>query len=249
VSVLIKLVSLEYGVMAQDLEWRIANGDEGALKLIRDTAEQDYPNLAVFEDVDDLDSMHRALDEVESYWDDPTELIIFDFVDLLTYGDAAAEGATRQKIKAIKAFGRKRAPLMALHQTSRTAGADGAEQTISSGSFGGESEATYLVGVRRKRDYWGAAIRELEEKRRRSTSWGKKDDEKLDEARWQLRQHLDTVTFTLLKNKRPPCTLVSEADFQLDANTGRISTLDRAFTDSSTLGAAQKALLHQEGMF
>lgn len=249
VSILLKMVAIEHGVSAVDLEYRISQGDKDAIALIRSTAEVDYPNLAVFEDVNDLQTMTRAMEETCDAWSAAADLVIFDFVDLLTNGGDISEGATAHKINSIKAWGRQQAPMMALHQTSRSSGADGAEMTISSGAYGGESAATYLIGVRRKRDYWGGVVRELEERKRRSSKWGNQDQERLEDARYELKAHRDTVTFNLLKNKRPPGGLVDEADFKLDAETGRISTIEKSFMPSSTLGAAQRALQRQEEMF
>jgi hypothetical protein len=40
--------------------------------------------------------------------------------------------------------------MLVLHQSSRTAGADGKKMTISSGAYGGEQQATHILGVRRK---------------------------------------------------------------------------------------------------
>jgi hypothetical protein len=112
-----------------------------------------------------------------------------------------------------------------LHQSSRTAGKDGQAVTISSGSFGGEQQATHLIGVRRRKNEIIAAIKEMEEKIGSAANPKPEWDDRLADLRYDLGVHQDTVTFNLVKNKRPPCHLVDDTDFVLDKETGRIEQL------------------------
>ena len=41
----------------------------------------------------------------------------------------------------------------------------------------------------------------------------------------QIPRHRDTITVSLVKNKRPPMTLVDDIDFRLDRETGRLLPL------------------------
>src|SRR6478752_3511904 len=46
-----------------------------------------------------------------------------------------------------------------------------------------------------------------------------------DALMYDLEKHRYTITVNLVKNKRPPSTLVDDLDFELDAATGRIMPL------------------------
>jgi KaiC/GvpD/RAD55 family RecA-like ATPase len=232
VLVLVKLASLVHGVSAEDLEQRIANDDPEAIEMVRSVAATEFPNLAVFDQGLDIREMDRAIAEVTDHWGNPPELLIFDYLDLL---QGAGEDVP-SKVNNIKAWGKRHGcPLMLLHQSSRTAGADGRAVTISSGGFGGEQQATFMVGVRRKKSELIARIKELEEKIAASSKDPSLLEVKLDEARYDLSVHQNTVTFSLVKNKRPPSRLVDDMDFTLDQNTGRIQTFNQRATHRNNM--------------
>ena len=84
---------------------------------------------------------------------------------LTTYDLVEAGRTVPDKATFLKGFGRRHdIPMLVLHQTSRHAGADGAKLTMSSGSFGGEQQATAVIGVRRKKYQIAHEINELIEK-------------------------------------------------------------------------------------
>lgn len=224
VLVLIKLVSLVHGISAEDLEERIRVNDQDAIEMVRSTARDEFPRLAVFDQTMGIPQMHAALDEAEASWGGKADAVIFDYADLLE-GFDEPKGA----INALKKFGKRRnAPMIVLHQSSRSSGKDGQQVTISSGGFGGEQQATFLIGVRRKKSELIAEAIELRKKLRYP---GPRTDisqieDLLSEVEAGLRQHSNTVTFNLVKNKRPPSRLVEELDFILDDQTGNIRQLD-----------------------
>jgi KaiC/GvpD/RAD55 family RecA-like ATPase len=221
VLVLIKLVSIVHSISAEVLEQRIANNDSEAIEMVRSTAGSHFPNLAVFDQGMGIEQMHAALDEAEAAWGDRAQAVIFDYADLLVGVDDS-----RLAITALKSFGKARhAPMIVLHQSSRTSGADGKTVTISSGGYGGEQQATFLVGVRRKKSELMAQILDLKQRIKTSTKDTSVLEDMKEEAEYELRQHENTVTFNLLKNKRPPSRLVAELDFELDPDTGRIRQL------------------------
>jgi hypothetical protein len=113
--------------------------------------------------------------------------------------------------------------MLVLHQTSRSAGAEGAKLTMSSGSYGGEQQATAIIGVRRKKYQLMAEMNEIIEKLDRSHS--ERAQERLDEIRYLMTIHEYTVSLSLLKNKRPGGQLVDEIDYELDLHTGRLREL------------------------
>lgn len=244
VLILVKLTSLVTGMSADELEERIATGDTDAEQLVRNTALNEFPNLAVFDDSLTLDQMATAVNETEEAWGNTCEGVIYDYLELLP-GDGDVPG----KFNAIKGWGKRmRVPLWVLHQSSRSRGADGAQVTISSGSYGGEQQATHLIGVRRKAKEAEARIRELRDKIRTQSKPGEHLYEQLQEAEYDLETHRNTVTFNLLKNKRPPSRLVDDMDFTLDWRTGAIRPFNmRTDTGRTTTAGAAAAQRRFDG--
>jgi hypothetical protein len=164
--------------------------------------------------------MERGYNEVCDVWNQAPELVVVDFLELVQAGETVPEKATF-----LKGFGRKHdVPMLVLHQTSRHAGADGKKLTMSSGSYGGEQQATAILGVRRKKYEIQSEITELIEKLNRSSS--ERTQERLDFLRYEQKIHEHTVTVNLLKNKRPAGQLVDDVDFELNAATGRLRDLN-----------------------
>lgn len=218
--VLTKLTCIHHRIDARELEARVAADDADAIELLRRTAEEDFPNLAVFDQPLTGADMERAYGEVCDVWGRVPELVVVDYLDLVEAGETVPDKATF-----LKSFGRRHdIPMLVLHQTSRTAGADGAKLTMSSGSYGGEQQATSIIGVRRKKYQIMAEINELVEKLDRSHN--ERAVERLDFLRHDLKIHEFTVTVSLLKNKRPAGQLVDDVDFELDINTGRLRELN-----------------------
>lgn len=91
---------------------------------------------------------------------------------------------------------------------------------MSSGSYGGEQQATSIIGVRRRKYEIASEIIELQEKLARNHS--DKAQERLDSLLYDQRIHEYTLTLSLLKNKRPAGQLVDDVDFELDIRTGRL---------------------------
>ena len=220
--VLTKLTCIHHRIDARELEARVAADDAEAIDLLRRTAEEDFPNLAVFDQPLAASDMERAYNEVCDVWGRVPELVVVDYLDLVEAGETVPDKATF-----LKSFGRRHdIPMLVLHQTSRTAGADGAKLTMSSGSYGGEQQATSIIGVRRKKYQIAAEINELIEKLDRSHS--ERAQDRLDYLRSEAKVHEFTVTVSLLKNKRPAGQLVDDIDFELDTATGRLTDLGGA---------------------
>lgn len=217
---LIKLACLLHGVDANVIEQRVADNDPEAISLLRSTASQYFPKLAVFDQVMSLNDMEQALDEIREMWGQP-HLMVFDYLELLQGGGEDVPS----KANTLKAFGKRHnIPLLVLHQSSRHAGADGKKQTISSGAYGGEQQATHIIGVRRKRFEIESQIRELEE-RLDTAKNAERVLERLDSLRYDLRIHQNTVTVNLVKCKRPSSALLDDIDFEIEHGTGRLTRL------------------------
>jgi hypothetical protein len=211
---------MHHGIDARELEARVAVDDQEAIELLRRTAEEDFPNLAVFDQPLTSSDMERAYGEVCDVWGQVPDLVVVDYLDLVEAGETVPDKATF-----LKGFGRRHdVPILVLHQTSRHAGADGAKLTMSSGSFGGEQQATSIIGVRRKKYQIAHEMNELIEKLDRSHS--ERAQDRLEFLRHEQRVHEHTVTVSLLKNKRPAGQLVDDIDFELEPTTGRLRELD-----------------------
>ena len=144
--VLTKVTSITHGVGARELESQVAKGDRAAIDLLRSTATEKYPNLAVFDGTLTPRTMSEGLAEAEEVWGEKVDLIIIDYVDLFEHGESVP-----QKFNWLKAFGIDHyVPMIAIHQASRSSGSNGKEMDIDSGGYGGEQQATFLIGVRRK---------------------------------------------------------------------------------------------------
>ena len=91
---------------------------------------------------------------------------------------------------------------------------------MSSGAYGGEQQATSIIGVRRKKYEIQSEMIELAERLERNHS--EKAQDRLESLKLDQRIHEYTLTLSLLKNKRPAGQLVDDVDFELDIRTGRL---------------------------
>jgi KaiC/GvpD/RAD55 family RecA-like ATPase len=222
--VLTKLTSALHGVGARELEARIREDDDTATRLLIETAEQ-YSKLAIFDESISVVDMDNMLDEVRHAMGTQPKAVIFDYCELLEGPDDV-----KAKMTALKAWGkRQKVAMFVLHQTSRTSGSGGRKVGIDSGAFGGEQQATHVIGVRRKKYMHMAMMTLLEEKISNATN-----PKSIEEYKSRIRQietvdlprDLDTVTVSLVKNKRPPCDLVDDIDYKIDLGTGRVRRVE-----------------------
>lgn len=219
VAVLTKLTSAIYGVSAAEIERRLQQQDQQVVDMLNDVARR-FANLAVFDDNVTLHQMDQAMESFVEKVGRP-KYAIFDYADLLNH-----EGETIQKLDALKKWGKEwDIPFIVLHQSSKTAGAGGQKVTIESGTHGGHGQATIMIGVRRKINLLRHQVDVLEEKlentQREDTA--KRIREKIYEIEHDLiPRHEDTITVNLVKNKRPPMTLVDDLDYKLIRETGRL---------------------------
>ena len=108
---------------------------------------------------------------------------------------------------------------------------------MSSGAYGGEQQATSIIGVRRKKYEIGAEIQELRERLDRNHN--ERAQERLESLIYDQRIHEYTITLSLLKNKRPGGMLVDDVDFELDIKTGRLWELKNGELPDQYLRGAQ----------
>lgn len=222
--VLTKLTSALHGVGAEELEARIQQDDQQARELLISTAER-YGQLAIFDESVSVVDMDNMMEEVSAAFGRKPMGVIFDYAELLEGPDDV-----KSKMTALKAWGkRQQVAMFVLHQASRTSGGGGKKMQIDSGAFGGEQQATHVVGVRRKKYMHMAMLTMLEEKIANASN-----PKAIEEYKNRIRQietvdlprDMDTVTVSLVKNKRPPCRLVDDIDYKIDEGTGRVRRID-----------------------
>lgn len=230
---LIKLACLVHKIPGRELEQMIADNNKDGLEMLEQTAREWFPNLAVFDQFMNLSDMEKAMIEVDTYLGQP-RLMVFDYLELLS-GDETIPA----KANTVKAFGKRHnIPLIVLHQSSRTAGADGKKQTISSGAYGGEQQASHIVGVRRKKFEIEGQIRDILEKLDKSNA-SERLLERLDMLRYDAQLHENTVTINLVKCKRQDAHLLDDMDYEIEAGTGRLLRLAGPVPPSMTADNAK----------
>ena len=234
--ILLKLCCMSSGFNAEILESRIRGGNEEAKVVLKTAAVDTFQNLIVVDESLGLGAMTQAVKEATEYWGAPPECIIVDYLELMqgnSFSDDASANV-KAKSQSLKRWVKDQAcPVVVCHQATRSKGAPGEPITMLSMAYGGEQEATMVIGVRRKRD-----------------------DQKLDS--WERQCEQDTITLHLAKNKRPPARVTAPdgLDFAMDPNTGLIRPLregDRqgqtAITTSEVGNSAADALrIAQERM-
>jgi len=211
-----KLASLVWDVPAAILEERVQRGDREAMRMLDETVEE-FPHLLIFDRPLSPKLMRRSYEEATDWWGQDGDLVVVDYLDLVQAGESLAS-----KADAVKMFGTDNdVPVMLLHQTSRSAGANGRPMRIDSGNFGGETWATFQLGVWRKYD---AITHELGELRGRQFL----KDWELDRVAHLEREqavHRYTLTVNLNKNKRPGGQRIEDGiDFEL-YDTGHLRML------------------------
>jgi len=212
--VLAKLASLVFDVSARLLERKVAEGDRGALRMLDETLEE-FPDLLIFDRPITPKLLRESYEEACQHWGEEGDLVVVDYLDLVQAGDHLAN-----KADAVKAFGTEyEVPLILLHQTSRSSGANGRPMRIDSGNQGGEVWATYQLGVWRKRHAIQWELAEMYH-RQKLADW---ELTRMAELQHDLVVHDRTITVNLNKNKRPGGQLIEDGiDFEL-ADTGHLT--------------------------
>lgn len=216
--VLSKLAAMHYGISAEDIEHRIKANDQSTVDMVRRAANHDFRNLIVIDDSLTLTQCSQALAEAQDWWGGPADLIVFDYLELIP-GDLEGGEGVVAKAQALKRWTKgSGAPVVCLHQSSRSSAPRGQSAGMNSGKFGTEQEAIMLLEVYRKRE-----------------------NESLDE--WERARHQNTLTCRLVKNKRPP-SKVGEVDLFIDPSTGAIRSLrdEDMITVGTPMSSADQAL-------
>ena len=203
--ILIKLACMHLGISAEELEHRIRKHDAEARRGLQEVATAQFSNLLVVDESLGLTAIDKAVAEATSYWGAPPELIIIDYLSSMQGNghNDDEDGGVKRKVAALKRWCKAQPfPTVCLHQNTRSRGGPGEPVTLMSVAFGGEQEATMIVGVRRK-----------------------KDSQELDE--WARNAHEKTITLHVVKNKRPPgrCTPRDGVDLYMEPLTGVIRML------------------------
>jgi len=216
--VLAKMISMHYGINAEIVEEGIRTNDADMIRLVRHAANHDFKDVIVVDDSISIKQAARALDEAQDMWGAPADLVVLDYLELLS-GDADGLDGVVAKSQGLKRWSKEAdIPLIVLHQSSRTSAPRGQSGGLNSGKYGGEQESIFVFDV-----------------------WRKREDESLDEfdrQRWR-----NAVSVGLFKNKRPP-SKKGTVDLFLDPATGAIRTLrdeDMAVPGQTMTTAAEAA--------
>jgi replicative DNA helicase len=216
--VLSKLVSMHYGISAEDVEAEIKKGNQQTVDMVRKAAAHDFKNLLVIDDSLTLGQMARAYDEAVDFWGGPADLVVVDFLELIP-GEDGADGVVA-KSQALKRWTKQaNVPVLCLHQASRSSGSRGQSAGMNAMRYGGETEAIMVLEVYRKLE-----------------------DESLDE--FDRKRHANSLTVNLCKNKRPP-SKKGEVDLFMDPENGQIRAFrdEDAFSFGVPLQSAEQAMM------
>jgi replicative DNA helicase len=216
--VLSKLVSMYYGISAEDVEAEIRKGNQQTIDMVRKAAAHDFKNLLVIDDSLTLGQMARAYDEAVDWWGGPADLVVVDFLELIP-GEDGADGVVA-KSQALKRWTKQaNVPVLCLHQASRSSGSRGQSAGMNAMRYGGETEAIMVLEVYRKLE-----------------------DESLDE--FDRKRHANSLTVNLCKNKRPP-SKKGEVDLYMDPENGQIRAFrdEDAFSFGVPLQSAEQAMM------
>jgi hypothetical protein len=219
----IKLLSMVSGIDAEELESLARSGDVDVLNLI-DQADSIFPNLWIVDQPLSFGAMEREVEAATREWGAPPHAVAFEFLGLIPNGDGGSDAgaALIGKAQSAKRWAKDCDwPTLLLHQGTRGQCPPGKPVTITSMAYGGEAEATMMLGARRK-----------------------SMDEDLDDH--DRRRHAHTVTLHVVKNKRPPGRKTSHEgiDFYIDPGTGLIRPLkDGDVNLNAAADAARRAAL------
>ena len=92
--ILTKLTCIYHGIDARELERLVAIDDKDTIDLLRQTAEENFPNLAVFDQPLTALDMERAYNEVCDVWGQIPDLVVVDYLDLVEAGETVPDKAT-----------------------------------------------------------------------------------------------------------------------------------------------------------
>lgn len=194
-QVLTKLVCMLTGSNAERLEERVKAHDQAAVDRVRRIAREDLANLVVVDGGMHLRDLSTVVSEAEDHWGCPLAALGVDYLDLLKTDDSDVEG----KSQSLKAWVVEQSfPTITIHQGSRGNSGGGKKLAMNAMKYGGEAEATFVLGVRRLRD----------------------DPENEGNMRVQ-----DTVEISLIKNKRPP-SKIGEFSYYLRPESGLVVDLE-----------------------
>lgn len=211
--ILIKLVCMLNDVDAEQLEARIRQHDHESKLALKQAATHVFKNLSIVDDSLGLAGMDVALAEFQSLHGASPHAVIVDYIGSMQGGGDGDDNGIKAKAALLKQWVKdKPFPTIVAHQNTRSRGAPGEPITMMSMGYGGEQEATMVIGVRRKRD-----------------------NEALESGVREM--HANTVTLHLVKNKRPPgkLTPTDGVDLYMAPSTGLI----RPELDSDRPGRTQ----------
>lgn len=198
--VLTKLVCMMTRSNAERMEERVRARDPEAVNKIRRIAREDLSNLIIVDQSMTKGQLSDAIKEAEDWWQDPVDLAVYDYLELFARAEGVDVEEASQLLKGWSLA--HKFPTVCIHQGSRGHSGNGQELKMNAGKYGGEQEAIIQIGVRRQRD----------------------NDDLDDHERLR---HENTISVSVIKNKRPPSKR-GEEDYFMCPDSGLVLPLDMA---------------------
>jgi replicative DNA helicase len=198
-----RLLCMSLGISGEEMEERLKDGDKLLRNEMYQLARTQLNNFEIVDRSLSLGQMATAVEEATEKWGEPPAIIAVDYLSLVPNQDMSNEPVNQipQKTQMLKSWCKDLpCPLLVIHQNTRGVGGPGQPITMLSGAYGGEQEATFVLGVRRKSD---------------------------NEELHQREKWANTITVHIAKNKRPPGlrTPRDGIDLYMDPATGLIRPL------------------------
>jgi len=192
-DVLVKLLCIKHGLRRRDFEDRIKAKDNDAVRLLRKAATKEFPNLSVIDTSITLKDIAGVRHKLEDLRQRELDLVMIDYLGSIP--GFTDEGAAAKGVKAFTKL--ERLPVICIQQSHKNEEKRGKVPRIHDMVWGGEREATFMIGVCQRAD-----------------------NESL--SRQMRDQYKNTITLSLCKNKRGETTVV---DMFFDGATGKIRSL------------------------
>ena len=145
------MIAIEHGVSADRLEALMRAGDTAARNLAYTTSTEKYPNLVIIDQALTFDQMTVALAEAQDWWQAPCDGVIIDYLDLLP-GDADYNGTKGKSTRLKRWTKQNRVATVCIHQPKRGGAQRAGSSAWTTWRQGGETEATFVLGVYRRRE-------------------------------------------------------------------------------------------------
>lgn len=223
-----KLYCMAYRKNSADFEQQLRDNPD-TLKQLEDVAANQFARLNICDETKTVQEMQADVAAMPI----APDAILIDYLQLIPAGEDSL-GTVNTRANDLKNWAKQLpSPIILIHQGTRSGSEPGAPFKMTSLAFGGEQQATMILGVRRKKDDY---------RRDKYNNWLTTPSER--------ERHKNTITVHLVKNKRPPCRLTAPdgLDLWIDDISGKISTSQPSLGDQLT-AAMSEVRAHANPLF